>query len=563
MNSAMESFRVVRLLNDTAHYEAHQNFIVSLLAQPCANVHSVLAEERCIFVMETEECRESMHYFDYMHFMYCFVDSSNVALFTVAIIGLLLAVALGTMCILHLAVDQYVNSILYVAKSFHLNEYIAGVTLLTYANGLPQVLSNLKHHHTADTELIYNQFLGTAVYQTAFIAAMVILVGRSFCLYPEVMVPNIVALIALPVLVEGFMSAGRVGIIKTVIVFLGYAAFLVALVVSSRAVDRQGDRTRSEIQLKDSEGRLVDMAVDPQNQPDQPTVLQQWHMFREAFRCAHWCRKIYIICTVPVRVSAMLLIPQVNHQLPQHGWNKYALILNLNLCPLLIIYTSFGDWLTLKLTGYLCLCCVTVTLLLSLFIGITTKSDRKPKFFNCVALFTVFGTSYLAMLLTHEVVAILETLCIIAHISTASFAITILSWGHCFIDLVTCFMLARRGYSRLAFAGCLGGPVFNVLIGLGVVFIVQMVRTGSITIYVRDGMSGLTCAIYLFVIAAGMLLSLLLTRFQARANLALHLLASYTVFLLYIVLSEFEVLHGYGTDHNDDGEYFHDQIPDG
>ncbi|XP_049542634.1 mitochondrial sodium/calcium exchanger protein-like [Anopheles darlingi] len=281
MYPALESFRLVRLLNDTAHYEAHQNFIVSLRAQPCANVHSVLPEERCMFVLETEECRESMHYLDYMRFMYCFVDSSNVALFTVAIIGLLLAVAMVMMFILHLTVDRYVNSILYVAKSLHLNEYIAGVTLLTYGNGFPQVLSHLKHHHTADTELIYNQYM------------------------------------------------------------------------------------------------------------------------------------------------------------------------------------------------------------------------------------------------------------------------------------------AQRGYPRLAFAGSLGGPIFNVLIGLGVVFIVQMVRTGSMTILVRDGMSGPTCAVYLFVIVAGMLLSLLFTRFLARANLALYLLASYAVFLLYIILSEFEVLHGYGTDHNDDGEYFHDQIPDG
>ncbi|XP_050093948.1 mitochondrial sodium/calcium exchanger protein-like [Anopheles aquasalis] len=563
MNSALESFPVVRILNDTAHYEAHQNFIVSLRAQPCANVHSVLAEERCMFVLETEECRESMHYFDYMRFMYCFVDSSNVALFTVAIIGLLLTVAMIMMCILHLTADRYVNSILYVAKSFRLNEYIAGVTLLTYANGLPQVLSNLKHHHTADTELIYNQYMGTAVNQAAFIAAIVILVGRSFYLYPEVMVPNIVALIALPVLIEAFMFVGRVGIIKTVTVFLAYAAFVVALIVSSIAVDRGGDRTRSEIQLKDFEGRLVDIATVVQNQLDQPTVSQQWHMFREAFRCAHWGRKIYIICTVPVRALAMLLLPQVNHQLPQHGWNKYVIIVNVNLYPQLILYTSFGDWLTLKETGYLCLSIVAVTLLLSFFIAITTKNDRKPNFFHCVALFTVFGTSYLAMLLTYEVVAILETLYIIAHISTATFAITILSWGHCFIDLVTCFMLARRGYPRLAFAGCLGGPVFNVLIGLGVVFVVQMVRTGSMIINVRDGMSGPTCAVYLFVSSAGMLLSLLLTRFQARANLALQLLASYAVFLLYIALSEFEVLHGYGTDHNDDGGYFHDQIPDG
>uniref|UniRef100_A0A182J7G6 Sodium/calcium exchanger membrane region domain-containing protein n=1 Tax=Anopheles atroparvus TaxID=41427 RepID=A0A182J7G6_ANOAO len=406
--------------NDTPTYEAHQNIIVSLRSQPCSNVHSVHADERCLFVQETEHCRESAQYIDYMHFMYCVVDSSNVILFSLAVIGLLLTAVAIASVIYTICVHRYVDGILYVAKSLHLNEYIAGVTLLTYGNGLPQVVYELKHHTSGDTELIYNQYLGTAVYQTSFLAALVISM-RRFYIYPEVIVPSIITLLTVAALAEPFMYKEHVGIVETIALFALYVIFLAALYTISLALDRPGNRSRT--------------------------------------------------------------------------------------------------------------------------------------------LFTVFAASYLVMLLIYEMVAILETLSIISKISSASFVITILSWGNCWIDLVTCITLAKRGYPRLAFAACLGGPVFNILIGLCTVFCVQMIRTGSTTIHVRDGTSGPTCAAYLFMIALTLLISVLFSRFQARASLAFCLFTLYVTFVVYIVFCEFEITHGYGTDHNDDREYFLDKIP--
>uniref|UniRef100_A0A182VIW6 Sodium/calcium exchanger membrane region domain-containing protein n=1 Tax=Anopheles merus TaxID=30066 RepID=A0A182VIW6_ANOME len=423
--------------NSTPHYEAHQNIFVSLRAQPCSNVHSVLADERCLFVRETEECRESMHYLDYMHFVYCFVDSSNVLLFTSAIVALLVFVLLLGTLIYHLCVTRYVDSVLYVAKSWRLNEYIAGVTLLTYGNGLAQVLSELKHHTSGDTELIYNQYLGTAVYQVSFLAALVIWTG-SFAIYPEVIVPNLISLMIVSLLVEEFMYDEQVGIVQTT--------------------------------------ALVDM------------------------------------------ISGENL-----------GW----------IC--------LGS-----LIGSACFCVIVCS---------TSCYDRKPPFFTCIGLFAIFGTSYVIMLLSYELIAILEALSIIANVSSASFAITILAWGSCWIDLITLRTLAVRGYSRIGFAACLGAPVFNILIGLCTVFCVQMIRSGTTQIHVRDGTSGPTCAIYLFVTSMTTLLSVLFTRFEARKSIAFCLTTLYVTFLVYVAFCEFEVTHGYGTDHNDDGEYFLDRVP--
>uniref|UniRef100_A0A182RU28 Sodium/calcium exchanger membrane region domain-containing protein n=1 Tax=Anopheles funestus TaxID=62324 RepID=A0A182RU28_ANOFN len=556
------------LQNLTPQYQAHQNIFVSLQAQPCSNVHSVLQDERCLFVRETEECRESMHYIDYMHFMYCTIESSNVVLFTSAILALLLlAVCLGTV-IHQLCVNRYVDSVLYVAKAWRLNEYIAGVTLLTYGNGLAQVLSELKHHESGDTELIYNQYLGTAVYQVSILAALVIWLG-SFAIYPEVIVPNIISLLIVSVLVEELMYDEQIGIFQTIILGMLYVAFLGALYAVSLAIDREGNRSRSQIEIRDTGGKLVDIklteTVSNVEGDRRVTKLERiWHGVRtfqiEDFRNGSWYRKLYLIWSIPVEVLTVLLLPKVNYALPLHGWNKCLFVINLNLFPLLLICTATVDMLSSTDLGWICVGSVVTTSCLSVIICVAASDDRKPSCFNCIGLFTMFGTSYLIMLLSYELIAILETLSIIANISSALFAITILVWGSCWIDLVTLRTLAVRGYPRLAFAACIGAPVFNILIGLCTVFCIQMIRTNSVTIHVRDGTSGPTCAVYLFIMSLTILLSVLFTRFQARKSLAFSMTILYVTFLTYVVFCELEIIHGYGTDHNDDGEYFQDLV---
>uniref|UniRef100_A0A182JQK1 Sodium/calcium exchanger membrane region domain-containing protein n=1 Tax=Anopheles christyi TaxID=43041 RepID=A0A182JQK1_9DIPT len=555
--------------NTSPHYEPHQNIFVSLRAQPCSNVHSVLEDERCLFVQETEECRESMHYIDYMHFVYCVVDSSNVFLFTSAIIALLLFVLLQGTLIYHFCVDRYVDSVLYVAKSWRLNEYIAGVTLLTYGNGLAQVLSELKHHKSGDTELIYNQYLGTAVYQVSFLAALVIWMG-SFTVYPEVFVPNLISLMIVSLLVEVFMYDERVGILQTTALGMLYFAFVGALYTTALMVDREGNRSRSQIEIRDASGKLVDIERNEAMaivEPDQSIswlghIWQGLRPFREEeFRASQWYCKAYLLCSIPVQVVSILLLPKVNFALPLHGWNKCLFIVNLILFPLFLIGTALVDMISSENLVWICFGSLVTSSCLSVIVCATTSYDQKPPLFTYIGLFAIFGTSYVIMLLSYELIAILEALSIIANITSATFAITILCWGSCWIDLITLRTLAMRGYSRLGFAACLGAPVFNILIGLCTVFCVQMIRSGSTTIHVRDGTSGPTCAIYLFVTSMTILLSVLFTRFQARASLAFCLTTLYITFLAYVLFCEFEITHGYGTDHNDDGEYFLDRVP--
>jgi Ca2+/Na+ antiporter len=46
-------------------------------------------------------------------------------------------------------------------------------------------------------------------------------------------------------------------------------------------------------------------------------------------------------------------------------------------------------------------------------------------------------------------------------------ALTIIAWGNCLGDLAADVAMTKKGFGEMAITGCIAGPIFNVLIGIG------------------------------------------------------------------------------------------------
>merc|ERR1711865_1253900 len=57
--------------------------------------------------------------------------------------------------------------------------------------------------------------------------------------------------------------------------------------------------------------------------------------------------------------------------------------------------------------------------------------------------------------------------------------LTVLAWGNSIGDLVADLSVARAGSPNMAVTACFAGPLFNMLVGLGVSFFVQCAATGG------------------------------------------------------------------------------------
>ncbi|KAG1704084.1 hypothetical protein DVH05_006097 [Phytophthora capsici] len=66
-----------------------------------------------------------------------------------------------------------------------------------------------------------------------------------------------------------------------------------------------------------------------------------------------------------------------------------------------------------------------------------------------------------------ELMALLVAVGYITHASNSLLGLTVLAWGNSVGDFITDVSVARAGFPQMAIAGCFGGPVFNILLGLG------------------------------------------------------------------------------------------------
>jgi len=101
-------------------------------------------------------------------------------------------------------------------------------------------------------------------------------------------------------------------------------------------------------------------------------------------------------------------------------------------------------------------------------------NKRRPRWMEHVALGAAFVCSiaWISMI-AQELLSCLSTLGHIMGLSPAIMGVTVLAWGNSIGDLVADVALARAGEPVVALAGCYAGPMFNMLIGLGLALTIK------------------------------------------------------------------------------------------
>ena len=186
-------------------------------------------------------------------------------------------------------------------------------------------------------------------------------------------------------------------------------------------IQAMGQRLYSDLESVDQRSREANASMD--RPPSSPKEWNRWLVSTQIFTAPSFIVFIIWANTDPMHSFHNLLIPS--------------------------LYTLIGS------------------LVVFAFLLLTT-SDTKPPRYRVLLCFLGFIVS-IAWISTiaNEVVGVLKALGVILGISDAILGLTIFAVGNSLGDLVADITVAKLGYPVMALSACFGGPMLNILLGIG------------------------------------------------------------------------------------------------
>ncbi|RLN31770.1 hypothetical protein BBI17_001614 [Phytophthora kernoviae] len=391
---------------------------------------------------------------DYVHVHYC--SLAGLPLLSALLLLLWLAVLfyfLGS------TADGYFSPTLAsLSDRLRVPHDVSGVTFLAFGNGAPDVFSAIAAYSSGVGEAGINELLGGAVFVSTVVVGAVA-VASSVQVQRWAFVRDVGAFLAsllLLLMLAISSSGGDLGdTAVAALLFLALYGLYVVSVVFPACVARY--RT-AEAEIRDAE------------------IMKKTSMMISAFWHALSPRALLVLVrdiTVPL--------------FDDEAWSRPKASLAPITVPLLVAFTSgYADtdisggrfsyhvplWQILMVIGFC----------MSGIVSFTTHRSHAPRsvtsssflltlaFVSCVCWIYAVAT---------ELMVLLVAVGYITRASNSLLGLTVLAWGNSVGDLITDVSVARAGFPQMAIAGCFGGPVFNILLGLGLPMLYACVRGRS------------------------------------------------------------------------------------
>uniref|UniRef100_H2Y6Q3 Sodium/calcium exchanger membrane region domain-containing protein n=1 Tax=Ciona savignyi TaxID=51511 RepID=H2Y6Q3_CIOSA len=170
-----------------------------------------------------------------------------------------------------------------------------------------------------------------------------------------------------------------------------------------------------------------------------------------------------------------------------------------------------------------------------------SKNDSPPRYHGIFAYVGFIVAVVWTYTVANEIVNLLQTFGAILNVSNVIMGLTFLAWGNSIGDVVADVALARQGFPRMSLSACFGGPLFNLLIGIGLPCTITIIKTGKPVQVAFTHLEAVLCA--------GLLVSLCLSfiviplrKFQMTPAYGCVLVAVYCVFLIISLLTGLNVI---------------------
>ncbi|KAH7293483.1 hypothetical protein KP509_28G027800 [Ceratopteris richardii] len=406
------------------------------------------------------------------------------------------------------ASDYFSCTLEKLSESLKLSPAVAGVTFLAIGNGAPDVFSSVAAFMSSDKAggIGFSCVLGGALFITTIVSGAVALVtdkgehiGSCSRINLACFTRDALFLIGSSVALVFILLDGKVYLWEAASFFSIYLLYAIC-VWASEVLEKRAEKLLSindpliskvemesalpmtshvhqhlyHLHSQEFEAELEFLVEDDKHHP----VLTRFE--RLAFLLyRHGIER-------PLALPRQLTIPIIEEE----RWSRPFAVASCTLAPIFVA----GIWiLQSDASGKM----TYVTLVLSVLFGtclgvlafLNTENTKPPSEYLWLWLGGGFFMSIVWFyIVADQVVASLESLGVIFGINPAILGLTVLAWGNCIGDLVADLALAVSGRDgvQIAISGCYAGPLFNILVGLGLSLVIACWRSRPDPLVITD-----------------------------------------------------------------------------
>lgn len=162
-------------------------------------------------------------------------------------------------------------------------------------------------------------------------------------------------------------------------------------------------------------------------------------------------------------------LPTIPQPMEPAQWNRWLVIVQVFTAPLfivLVLWANMGSGNPRTLVRHVLYSLLGSLCMLASILATTTPS-RPPRWRSGLCFLGFVVAIAWISTIANEVVGVLRTLGVVLNMSDAILGLTIFAVGNSLGDLVADITVARLGFPIMALSACFGGPMLNILLGVG------------------------------------------------------------------------------------------------
>lgn len=163
-------------------------------------------------------------------------------------------------------------------------------------------------------------------------------------------------------------------------------------------------------------------------------------------------------------------------------WNRWLVFVQAFTAPFFIVsvvWANLEEDYSLRLYIRLVLGSLVFSLIMVLILLATTSPNREPKYRSVFCFLGFLVAIAWISTIANEVVGVLKAFGVVTGMSDAILGLTIFAMGNSVGDWVADVTVAKLGFPVMALSACFGGPMLNILLGIGLGGMYMTIHTAT------------------------------------------------------------------------------------